>query len=150
MADGVKLSIRKGRLLDRFEALVPAARQEVTAAAMKGAEDVRDLARRFVPVDKGALRDSIEAEAIPGRLGARVVAGDEDTEVRQGSGVGWNYARGVEFGTKRHRVGGKFKGAWHPGSKPRPFLFPAARLLRRRNKNRIGRAMGKAARRVAR
>lgn len=149
MFDGVKATMKVDGLRARFAALVPAAREEVAAAALKGAEDVRDLAKHFVPVKSGKLRDTITAEAMPDRLGAQVAAGSEETEVRKGSGVNWNYARGVEFGTAKHRNKGKFAGSMHPGSKPHPFLFPAARLLKKRNKARIGRAMGKAARKVA-
>jgi hypothetical protein len=59
-------------------------------------------------------------------------------------------ARLEEFGVAPHKNKGKFAGSRNPGVKPHPFLFPAARLLKKKNKARISRAMGLAARKVAR
>lgn len=145
---GLKIT-NKERLIRRLEVLAPGVRFEVSDASLKGAEEIAELARRFVPVRTGKLKASIKAEKKRDTTGARVVAGDENTEVRAGSGVKWNYARGVEFGTKKHRNKGKFAGSMHPGSKPRPYLFPASRMLKKKVQSRISRALGKAARKVA-
>lgn len=143
----VKL-LNKDRLISRFRKLVPNAKKELAQASMEAAEEVADLARRFCM--SASVRRTIHVEPNPKRLGARVVAGDASTlvEVRKGSGQFINLARIEEFGTKPHRLGGMFKGALHPGSKPRAFLFPAARLLKRKTKSKMGRAIGKAARAV--
>lgn len=39
----------------------------------------------------------------------------------------FDYVMALEHGTKRHRVGGLFAGAWHPGSRPFPFFYKNAR-----------------------
>jgi hypothetical protein len=145
----VRVTVNKGALIRKFRALVPAADEELVAAAMKGAEDVAALARRFMRSDR--LRNSVKAEPVPERLGARVVVGDESTrvELRKGSGEYVNLALTEEFGTKPHENEGKFAGSHHPGTKPYPALFPAARLLKKSNKARMARALGKAARKVS-
>lgn len=147
--DTVKISFKRGQFLAKFTKLVPAARVEVTAAALKGAEDVAGLAKHLVRSDR--VKASIKAVPLEERLAAMVTAGDATTLVpaRQGSGEFVSLARLEEFGVPPHTVGGKFKGAHHPGVKPHPFLFPAARLLKKKNKARIARAIGQAARKVA-
>lgn len=153
MADGVRISVKRQSLIDRLNKLVPAARVEVTAAAMKGAEDVASLARRFAPKRSGALAASIQAEAKPEGLGARVTAGGTSATrrtVRAGVDVFVDTAFFAEFGTKPHRNKGKFAGSRHPGTKKHPFLFPAARMLKKKNLARVSRAITKAAKQVAR
>lgn len=149
MPDGVTVSVKKDALIRKFQRLVPTARVEVTAAALKGAEDVADLAKRFARSDR--VKASIKAEPIPDRLAAMVVAGGPGTlvERRKGSGVFVSIARLEEFGTPPHENKGLYQGTENPGTKPHPFLFPAARLLKKKNKARISRAMGQAARKVA-
>ena len=151
MADGFKISVKKQRLIDKLHRLVPAARIEVTKAAIKGAEDVATLARRLVPRDTGQLAATIQVEPKTDGYGAVVVAGDKKAY----------YARFVEFGTQAATAGGRVadnrKGGGrtrksmrtHPGTKAQPFLFPAARLLKKKNMARIGRAITKAAKQVA-
>jgi hypothetical protein len=149
MADGLKITVKREQLIRKFQKLVPNARVELVAAAMKGAEEVAGLAKRFARSHR--VRASIHAEPLPQRLAALVAAGDASTLVpaRKGSGEMVSLARLEEFGVPPHTVGGKFKGAHHPGVKPHPFLFPAARLLKKQNKARMARALGAAARKAA-
>jgi len=150
MTDGVTIKVtNKDRLFARFRRLAPAADRELIEAALLGANEVAGLARRFSQNDR--VRQSIKVEAVPGRPAVVVAAGDASTqvEVRKGSGKMWGLERAEEFGVKKHRLGGIFAGAMHPGSAPRPFLFPAFRLLKKRVQARLGRALGKAARAVA-
>jgi hypothetical protein len=146
MPDGVFLSIKRDRLVRRFRELVPAAEQEVTAAALIGAEEVAGLAQRFVHSDR--VRNTIHAEPLPKRLAAIVVAGDASTLVKDRGGFA-QLARIEHYGTKPHTVGGKFAGAHHPGTRANPFLAAAAQLTRKQNLARISRAIGKAARKVS-
>lgn len=150
MSDGVEVKItRADALFAKFRKLAPTADRELLLAAHQGAEEVASLARRLAQSSR--VKKSIKAEPIEGRPAFQVVAGDESTQVelRKGSGKFGNLALMEEFGTKRHRLGGIFKGAWHPGNKPRPFFFPAFRLLKKKVRARMGRALTKAAKQVA-
>lgn len=150
MPDGVSVKVlNKDRLIARFRKLVPVAREEVTDAALKGAEAVASLARHLVHSKRVAA--TIQVERIPDRLAARVVAGDVTTlvEVRAGSGEYVNIARLEHNGTAPHILGGLYEGAHHPGTKGNPFLTGASNLEEKTNKRRMGTAIGKAARRVA-
>lgn len=146
MADGVFISVKRDRLVRKFRSLVPEAEKEVTAAAFTGAQEVASLAQRFVHSQK--VRNTIHAEPLPKRLAAIVVAGDASTLVKDRGGFA-QLARLEHYGTKPHTVGGKFKGAHHPGTRANPFLHAAAQLTRKQNITRISRAIGKAARKVA-
>lgn len=59
--------------------------------------------RQKVPVKSGALRDSIAVRRTRDELKLYVTAGGDKTtrEIRAGSGVNYDYARGVEFGTTK-------------------------------------------------
>lgn len=131
----------------RVLARVPVeARREIQGAIDEGAERMVSLSRSLAPVDSGELRDSIVssrdggpayAAFRPGRasdLGAVVTAGN--TRVR--------YAHLIEFGTAAHVVGGKFAGARHPGTAPRPFFYPAWRALKRSVRAGINRGIKRA------
>lgn len=101
-------------------------------AVRAGGVVFRDEARRLVPVESGALRDSIRVVARRsrgGRVLVNVVAG------RSGKDQPW-YARFVEFGTAPHRIDPLGKGAlligsvfaekaYHPGAAAKPFMRPA-------------------------
>lgn len=147
--DGLYLSVRRDRLVRKFRALVPEAEKTVTEAALEGAQEVAALAQRFVHSQE--VRNSIHAEPLPKRLAALVAAGDASTKVeaRKGSGVLIGKEFLEHFGTKPHTVGGKFKGAHHPGTRANPFLHAAFQLTKKKNLARISRAIGKAARKVA-
>ena len=135
----------KKQLERRLRKLPEHARKHVSRAAMKGAEELADKARHYAPKRTGNLARSIEARQGDDLLRAEVV-------------VGAHYGKYVEAGTKPHNLGkgqrlkngkqvkriGEKVGRRHPGARPRPFLNVAFRLLKKRIKGRIGRAIGKA------
>lgn len=133
-------------------------RSRIKQAIAEAADEIADAQRRLVPVRTGALRASIKvtfgarpAQSSAGLGAGGAAAGDPDLTawITAGGGrSGW-YARFVEFGTRPHTAGGKFKGARHPGARAQPFFYPAYRSLRRRAKSKISRAIGKAARDIA-
>lgn len=59
------------------------------------------------------------------------------------------YARFVEFGTAPHVNKGKFAGSRHPGTAAQPFFYPGWRVVRRRVKGRVTRAIKAAAKEAA-
>ncbi|WP_323034109.1 HK97-gp10 family putative phage morphogenesis protein [Pararhodobacter sp.] len=157
--------------LERKLKRLPATTQATIRAAMeKSADEIVALARRLVPVDDGALRDSIgwtwgappqgaltlgkvARSAIGKGLTITVYAGDSDAF----------YARWVEFGTKASaarasRQDSRYKrtagvmtkeyGA-HAATPAQPYFFPAYRANRKTAKARIRRATRQAARKVA-
>lgn len=151
--------------------------REVEKALQEGAEHIRDVARVIVPADTGELRNAIEVRSTlegftpRGATGnfARMVSGAAGRLQRfigvfpaKAGAPGW-YAAWVEFGTAPRRageryltLGGRSKvgkasaiGDFHPGTAPQPFLLPAFFSQRRYVIARINRALGKAAKRVA-
>lgn len=124
---------------------IPKRVQEATRRAMeKGAEETVQMMKRLVPVDSGALRDSIgwtwgDAPAgsftigtVSGReygtLRITIYAGNEQTLV--GSRKQFQLARLQEFGTQAMAAN--------------PFFYPSWRAMRKRVKARITREMRKA------
>lgn len=71
----------------------------------RGAQLIADLARQLVPVDTGALRDSIRVEPGDSPTSRKVIAG----------GGGVDYAAHVEYGTAH--------------SPARPFMTPAVEQI---------------------
>lgn len=148
--------------LNKKVAAIPKRVEAKARIAMeKGADELVAMMKRLVPVDDGDLRDSIgwtwgsapkgsvvlaETEADSRGLKITVYAGNEKAY----------YARWVEFGTAPHNVakgGGTVAGkkdfasgggTGHPGSRARPFFFPAWRALRKRIRARIRRETAKA------
>jgi len=146
------------RLKRRLAAIPKAARKEIRAALEKGAQEIKTMARVMAPQDSGDLRESIDytfGEYAPANSNVRgVVAGagladpDLSVTIHAGDAKAF-YAAFIEFGTNPHPQGGQFAGTQHPGTAARPFFFPAYRLLKKRVKSRINRAVRKAARDVA-
>lgn len=156
------------RLLRKMAALPTAVRSALKQALAQGADELTEMQKRLAPVGPpsgaqkkkgakpGALRDSIKQTwgdskvsyaSLKGKGG---VAGDPDLTVTITAGnSAVRYAHLVEFPTAPHKVGGKFKGAQHPGTQAQPFFYPAYRALRRRIKSRVTRAAKKAAKSVA-
>lgn len=126
------------RLMRKLKALPEAVKADIRVALERSADEIVALAKSLVPVDKGALRDSIGwtyGEAPKGSMAlATGGSGDLKVTVYAGSSDAF-YARWVEFGTVN------MSGI--------PFFFPAYRALRRRVRSRVSRAVTKAARRVA-
>lgn len=151
-----KITGRK-ELLRKLAEMPQAVRQAVKPAIEQGAQEVITSQKRLVPVDTGNLSSSIVATTggkIPryasmGRSG-QSDEGDPDLTVIVTAGDDLaRHAHLVEFGTAPHIVGGIFAGAKHPGTKAQAFFYPGYRLVRRRVKTRISRAIGKAVRGTA-
>lgn len=153
MTDGVKLTFpRKDAFFKKIAALAPAAVAAMAEANAKSAEDIASLARQLAPTGStGALKASIRVGPGPRPGSFLVSAGGPPTTkvVRSGSGVGFDYSLGVEFGTKAHRNSGMFAGSQHPGTRKQPFFFPALRAIAKRMKSRASRALNKAVKNVA-
>ena len=133
------------QLRAKIKALPDAARAEIRAAMEQSAEEVVAMAKRLVPVDSGALRDSIGwtwgeppkgsitlAQSDPNAEAITIYAGSRDKTLGDADAF---YVRWVEFGTVTARA--------------HPFFFPSWRALRKRVKSRNTRAVKKAFTRVA-
>jgi HK97 gp10 family phage protein len=143
------------RLKAKIAALAPATKEEIRSALTASAEEIVQLQKRLVPVDRGDLQMSItwqwgnEAKiAYSQTLGT--ISGEHELAVRISAGNSKvRYAHLVEFGTHAHIAGGKFEGAQIPAIPAHPFFYPGYRLGRKRAKSRISRAITKAAKKVA-
>lgn len=126
------------RLLRKLSALPKAVKDEIRKALSKSADEMVALAKSLVPVDRGALRDSIGwtygaaprgsiqlASASIGELTVTIYAGNDEAY----------YARWVEFGTVKMSA--------------QPYFFPSFRALRKRARSRIARQTNKAMKQVA-
>lgn len=122
------------------------ARKEMSAAVNKGADELVTLQKAAAPRDKGNLVASIRKESGGRSIGSQlsgdaglavsVVAGGPLTtkEVRGGSGVDYDYALGVEFGTV--------------DTARQPFFYGSYRLTKKRITSRVSRAMRKSIKRA--
>lgn len=138
---------RLNKKLKRFPADVE---QEVRKAMDQTATEMVAMMRSLVPVDSGALRDSINWTWGDAPQGAMVIG-----EVRQsGKGEG-NLRITIYAGTRNKALGdmdayyARFVEMGTRFMRARPFFFVSYRALRRRGKSRISRAIGKAARKMA-
>ena len=129
------------RFQTRMRAIPQEVRKAVQPALLKSGEEMAGVMRNLAPEESGDLIRSIEvtgpgrstppysqpggATAIPENTVA-VTVGNEDVR----------YAHLVEYGH-----GNGFGGSIVP---PHPFFWPAYRLTRKRNENRIKRAIRKA------
>lgn len=136
MVEGLK------RLERKLKRTIPAKAIEFTRKAMEqSADEIVAMMKRLVPVDSGALRNSIGWTWGDAPKGAMVIAksrgrsdglritiyaGTRDKALGAGDAY---YARFVEFGTQ--------------AMKAQPYFFVSWRALRRRAKSRIGRQMRK-------
>lgn len=133
------------KLTRKLTVTIPQRVQEATRKAMeKGAEETVQMMKRLVPVESGALRDSIgwtwgDAPAGSfsiGTVGGReygtlritIFAGNEQTKV--GNRKQFQLARLQEFGTQ--------------ATAANPYFYPSWRTMRKRVKSRITREMRKA------
>lgn len=133
--------------LERFKrklaAMPAAAKEEIRTAIGKSADEIVDLAKRLVPVDKGDLRDSIAWTWGAAPKGTTVLATTSRGAAADAGLVATIYAGGgdafhaifVEFGTVNMSA--------------HPFFFPAFRFGRKRALSRISRATNSAAKKVA-
>lgn len=126
MNDLVKF--KGGRELSAFLDSLPdkLAKGALRSAMRAGAKVILDEARAQVPVDQGALRDSLKVSTRAGKNG--VVTATVKTRMF--------YARFVEFGTAAHEIAPKkakslfLAGLFrelvdHPGARAKPFMRPA-------------------------
>lgn len=119
--------------MNRMFAALPVKVEAAARAAMeKGAEELVAMMKRLVPVDSGALRDSINWTWGDAPKGAVVLA--ESRAKSRGLKLtvyATDFkARWIEFGTAKMRA--------------RPFFFPSYRSMRKRIKSRVTREMKKA------
>ena len=142
------------KLQQKLKRLPLVVKEQIRKAMEQGAEEIVALAKSLVPVDSGALKDSIgwtwgraprgamtlgTVQSVGGDLTSTIYAGDDESF----------QARWVEFGTKPHTAGGMFEGATIPAIPAQPFFFVSFRALRRRVRSRITRGINKAAKQVA-
>lgn len=121
----------RDRLFQQLKATVPEIDKNLRKALAEGGDEMVDKAQRLAPNDTGELDLSIEwywskkTQGTDAKSPAIVIsAGSTDTSNDA------FYARWVEFGTV---------------NTPRqPFFFPSYRLLRRKIRGRMSRAMTKA------
>ena len=103
--------------MDRFPEIIAALPGLAQEAMRESAGDIEAAAKARAPVDDGDLRDSIKARRESAE--AWVVE------------VGKLYGLFLEYGTAGpYALGGKYKGATHPGLPAQPFLTPAAEAER--------------------
>lgn len=130
--------LRVAELNRKLARLPQIAKDEIRAALAKSADEIVRLAKSLVPVNTGALRDSIGwtwgrapkgslaiAEANVGGLTLTVFAGNDEAF----------WARWVEFGTVKMAK--------------QPYFFVSYRAQRKSTRSRVSRAITKAAKKVA-
>lgn len=125
------------RLQRRLNAIPQAVREAVTPALVKSGEELVARQQALVPVDTGALRDSITMTPPGGTTpphsqpGGTTTAGPMQVLVTAGN-TDVRYPHLVEYGTA--------------AAPAQPYFWPAYRLSKKRIGNRIKRAIGKAVR----
>lgn len=125
------------RLKRRLAAIPKQVREDVNKTLLKQGNDLAGSMRNLAPVDTGALRDSIEVteggHSTPpySQPGGEHVVPENAVAITAGN-EGVRYPHLVEYGTT--------------SADPQPFFWPAYRIHKRRIKNAIGRAVGKAVR----
>lgn len=121
-------------LTRRIRAMGVEARREIGVALDTSAAEVVNVARSMAPSEDGTLRESIRQEPGAHELQRVIEAGGPTTTrpVREGQSPVYDYANAAEWGTAEQPA--------------QPYFYPAWRLARRRAKNRISRAVRKAAR----
>lgn len=120
-----------GRALDELLQTLPAKVEAniMRSALRAGAKVYLAEVKQRIPVDSGALRDSA-------RITTRSRKGQVSASVKVGSSNVW-YAHLVEFATRPHTIkakpghalnvnGRELKRVEHPGTRPQPFMRPAA------------------------
>lgn len=117
-------------LAELLATLAPKIEKNIMRAALRaGAVVVRGEARSRVPRSSGALFRSV-------RITTRSQRGQAFASVKAGNAIAF-YAHMVEFGTRPHRIqaapgsaldvaGNPLRSVEHSGSRPRPFMRPAA------------------------
>ena len=138
----------KDRLYAKLKRLAPAAAETLGKESLKAAQEMVLTAKSYVAVDSGDLRDSIvatpggsETPAYSQPGGSQMVP--EHAALVTAGNANVRYPHLVEYGTRPHKNEGKFAGTDNPGAPAQPFFWPSFRLLRRRFKSRMTRALNK-------
>lgn len=142
----------RAKLMQKLKRIPIEVKKDVREALVSGADEMVDLAKRFVSVDQGDLRDSIEWRFGDAERAAHAQGIGDSHElgvVIYAGNSGVRYPHLVEFGTTPHVNKGKFGGTFHPGTSASPFFYPAFRLIKRKARGRATRAMNKAIKRIA-
>lgn len=164
------------KLRRRLKRMPQVSKTEIRKAIGDSAAEIVAMQKRNAPVDEGDLRDSIgwtfgEAPstratgAFRAKRATFVTEGDDIRATIYAGDDKAFYARWVEFGTAagvrgrragarstdvaQNKTAGRIERRTHPGTRPRPFFYAPYRLLKKKVKGRINRAIGKAARQVA-
>lgn len=144
----------KDRLFAKLQAMAPEAAKALVEEGNAAADDMVRTARSYAPFDDGDLRESIVAtragQATPAysQPGGQTMVPEGSVLVSAGN-TKVRYPHLVEYGTRPHVNAGLFPGTQHPGTTAQPYFWPAFRLLRRRFRGRMTRAMNKAIKKVA-
>lgn len=139
----------KDKLFAKLSAMAPEAAAAVYAEAQAAANDMVSTAKNYVAIDKGDLRDSIVAteagQSTPSysQPGGSQIVPPGSVLVSAGN-TKVRYPHLVEYGARPHINAGQFAGTQHPGTAAQPYFWPAFRLLRRRFRGRMTRALNKA------
>lgn len=158
----------RDRLKAKIAAMPVKTREQIRKTLASSAADMVDAAKRFAPVDSGALRNSIGytfGSHTADNANVRGVGsggGDHELSVsiHAGDKTAW-YASLVEFGTVAHvikprepggslTIGGRqVDQVQHPGASARPYFYPAYRLTKKQLKSRIRSSVSRAAKEAA-
>lgn len=150
----LRARIRKDRLFAKLSRLAPEAKAALAQEAQSSADEMVRIAQTYVPFVDGDLEESIVATpggqmtppySQPG--GSRMVP--EGSVLVTAGNTKVRYAHLVEYGTREHINAGIFKGTKNPGAPAQPFFWPAFRLIRKRFRNRMTRALNKSIKKVA-
>jgi HK97 gp10 family phage protein len=123
----------RARFYARLKKAVPGVTKKLRAANEKTASDMVGMARRLAPVaaeQGGELRSSVRYEpGVKNETAFIVRAGGALTTkpVRRGFDGSYDYALGIEFGTKEMQA--------------QPFFYPSIRANKRAHKNRTNKAL---------
>jgi len=159
--------VGRAALLRKIRDVVPSVEDEYAGAIELGARELADAIHARAPRDAGDYAASIEAARLSGRPEAGQLVGMRQTKDPNAWGIfaDWMW-RFLEFGTKAHIIrprkpGGRLRFSvngegvsaaqvMHPGSAPRPHIFPTYRQYRKRIRSRVARSITKALRKLAR
>lgn len=133
MADGMEVKVRGlDKSMARLRKIAPAVDEEIGKANELTAEDMAKVAAQLAPRKSGDLAESINAKPVAGEVTDHT---GRTFNVVSSWGVYalWRWYL-TEFGTTKTTA--------------QPFILPAYRLLRKRHKGRMRRALSKAVKRA--
>ena len=142
------------RLKKKLASIPAVAKVYIRKEIERVASEIVAMMKNLVPVDDGALRDSIGwtwGKAPKGSITIAAVSafGSDMTVTIYAGNADAYYARWVEFGTASHTNGGLFAGTKHPGTAAQPFFYVSWRANRRRALRGVRKATRDAAKKVA-